>query len=181
MSEIPNTMDALTAQILPKRVKGYTFEEIAADTGVSAEQVVATWKEYISSRTIMPPEELAVLQELRLENLLTKVNDRLKYADKAEDYELVIKLLKEIAALQGINKDMKKDAEDKLVQLTNAQTALILQAIFAISTGMSAHIEQAFEKHKTIKAIRGELTGDALTTVFTAEAQRVLTQGVEES
>lgn len=180
MSEIPNTMDALTAQIVPLRVKGYTFEEISVNVGVKVESVIGTWNEYIDSRTIMPPEELAVLQELRLENLLIKVNDRLKYADKAEDYELVIKLLKELAALQGINKDMKKDAESKLLQLTNAQTALILQAIFAISTGMTAHIEQAFEKHKTIKAIRGELTGEALTTVFTTEAQRVLT-GVEES
>jgi hypothetical protein len=129
----------------------------------------------------MPPEELAVLQELRLENLLTKVNDRLKYADRAEDYEVVIKLLKEIAALQGINKDMKKDAEDRLVQITQAQTALILQAVFALANAMSGHIEQAFEKHKTIKAIKGELAPSVLSTLFTAEAQRVLTQEVTES
>lgn len=181
MDEIPNTIDALTTQVRDKRVKGYTFEEISASIGVSPEEVVAAWRDYLSSRTVMSPEEQAVLQELRLENLLTKVNDRLKYADKAEDYELVIKLLKEVAALQGINKDMKKEAEGKLVQITNAQTALILQAVFALSNAMTVHIGEAFEKHKTIKAIKGELSGPALTTLFTAEAQRVLTQEEVES
>jgi hypothetical protein len=176
MDESPNTMDALTAQIVPLRVKGFTFEEIAVKTGVNVEEVVKTWREFIDSRTVMSPDEQAVLQLLRLENLLTKVNERLKYADKAEDYELVIKLLKEVAALQGINKDMKKDAQDKLLELTNAQTALILQAVFALATAMSSHIELAFEKHKTIKAIKGELAPATLTTLFNAEAQRVLTQ-----
>jgi len=68
-------MDALTAQIVPLRVKGFTFEEISVKLGVIPEQVIITWKEFIDSRTIMSPEEMAVLQELRLENLLTKVND----------------------------------------------------------------------------------------------------------
>jgi hypothetical protein len=179
MDESPNTMDALTAQIVPLRVKGFTFEEIAVKTGVNAETVIITWREFIDSRTVMSPDEQAVLQLLRLENLLTKVNERLKYADKAEDYELVIKLLKEVAALQGINKDMKKDAEDKLVQITAAQTALILQAVFALSNAMTVHIGEAFEKHKTIKAIKGELAPATLTTLFNAEAQRVLAQGEE--
>ena len=181
MEDSPNTMDALTAQIVPLRVKGFTFEEISVKTGVKPEQIIITWKEFIDSRTIMSPEEMAVLQELRLENLLTKVNDRLKYADRAEDYEIVVKLLKELAALQGINKDMKRDAQDKLVQITNAQTQLILQAVFALATAMSGHIEAAFEKHRTIKALKGELAPNILTTLFTAEAQRVLTQEVQES
>ena len=86
-----------------------------------------------------------------------------------------------MAALQGINKDMQKDASDRLMQITQAQTAIILQALFAVSTGVQAYIEQAFEKHKTIKALRGELLGEKFTTVFTTEAQSALTQGVEES
>lgn len=179
MSE--NTMDALTAQIVPLRIKGYSFEEIAVKISVRVEEIISAWKEFISSRTIMPPEEQAVLQLLRLENLLVKCDDRLKYADKAEDYELVIKLLKEVAALQGINKDLQKDASDKLLQLTQAQTALILQAVFAISTGMQAHIEKVLASSRTIKAIQGQLTGPVLHEVFTTEAQRALTQGVEEA
>jgi uncharacterized protein (UPF0147 family) len=128
----------------------------------------------------MTPEEQAVLQELRLENLLTKVNDRLKYADRAEDFELVIKLLQEIAKLQGINKESKRAAEDKLLQLTQAQTQLILRAVFAISAGMQAHIEQVLTNSRTIKQIQGQLTQPVLQELFTAEAQRALTQGVEE-
>lgn len=180
MDESPNTMDALTLQVRDLRVKGFSFEEISHRIGVEAEAVVTTWKEFINSRTIMPPEEQAVLAELRLENLLTKVNDRLKYADRAEDYELVIKLLAELSKLQGINKEQKQLAKDKLVELTNAQTQLILQAIFALSTAMSGHIEAAFEKHKTIKAIKGELAPNVLTTLFNSEAQRVLAQEGQE-
>jgi hypothetical protein len=173
-----NTMDALTSQIVKLRVKGYSFEQISEKIGVDPEEIVLTWREYLKSRTTASPEEEWVLQQLRLEALLVQVNDRLQYADKAEDYELVIKLLDRIAALQGINKDLMKAADEHLVQITQAQTALILQAVFAMSTGLQAHIESAFEKHKTIKAIRGEILGD-LTTVFTTEAQRALA-GVEE-
>ena len=179
MADDLNTMDAFTAKVVPLRTKGFSFEEIAFKTGADAEEVVSVWKEYISSRTVMPPEEQAVLAELRLEVLLTQVNDRLKYADRAEDYELVLKLLQEISKLQGINKENKRAAENDLVQLTNAQTALILQAVFALGAAMTEHIEQAFEKHKTIKAIKGELTGPELTQLFNVEAQRVLAQQEE--
>jgi hypothetical protein len=176
MADDLNTMDAFTAKIVPLRTKGFSFEEIAVRTGADVEEVVSVWKEFIASRTIMTPEEQMVLQELRLEVLLTQVNDRLRFADRAEDYQLVIDLLKEIAKLQGINKENKRAAENDLVQLTNAQTALILQAVFALGAAMTEHVEQAFEKHKTIKAIKGELAGNALTTLFNAEAQRVLAQ-----
>lgn len=180
MTEMDNTLDALTMQVRDERLKGYSFEEIAVRSGVRVEEVVAVWKDFINSRNVMPPEEQFVLHLLRLENLLVKVNDRLSYADKAEDYELIVKLLDRIAALQALNLDVKRDAEDRLAALTQAQTAIILQAVFAIQTGLLQHVEAAFEKHKTIKAIKGELTGPALTTLFQAEAQRVFTEGVEE-
>lgn len=180
MDDMPNTLDALTVQVRDLRTKGYSFEEISTKIGVSTEEVVLCWKEFTTSMTQMSPEEQSILQMLRLENLLVKCNDRLKYADKAEDYELVIKLLKEVAALQGINKDMQKDVSDRLVQITQAQTALILQAFFTISGGLKLHIEDVFSRHKTIKAIRGELLSESFNNVFTTEAQRVLTQGVEE-
>ena len=180
MEDGSNTMDALTAQIVKYRIKGHSFDWIADKIGVQGEEIVKAWREYMSSQTVMTAEEQAFLQLLRLEHLLTQVNDRLQYADKAEDYELVIKLLDRVAALQGINKDMQKDASDKLVQITQAQTALILQAIFAVSHGLRLHIEQTFEKHKTIKAIKGELLGPTFSEVFNIEAQRALTQEAEK-
>lgn len=180
MADDLNTMDAFTAKVVPLRIKGFSFEEIALKTGADAEEVVSVWKEFVASRTIMPPEEQAVLQELRLENLLTQVNDRLRFADRAEDYELPIKLLGEIAKLQGINKENKRAAEDKLLELTQQQTQLILRAIFAISAGMQAHIEQVLTTSKTIKQIQGQLTGPVLQELFTTEAQRALTETPEE-
>lgn len=180
MEDGGNTLDMLTAQIVNYRVKGYSFDEISVKIGVEPEEIVKQWREYLNSQTVMSPEEQSFLQLLRLENLLVKANDRLRYADKAEDLELVIKLLKEVAALQGINKDMQKDASDRLVQITQAQTTIILQAIFAVSHGLRLHIEQAFEKHKTIKAIKGELLGPSFTEVFNNEAQRALTQEAEK-
>lgn len=174
-----NTMDAFTAKIVPLRTKGFTFEEISLKTGADVEEVVSVWKEFIASRTIMPPEEQAVLQELRLEKLLIQVNERLTYADRAEDFELVIKLLGEIAKLQGINKESKRNAEDNLVQITQAQTQLILRAIFAISAGMQAHIEQVLTSSRTIKQIQGQLTGPILQELFSTEAQRALTETQE--
>jgi hypothetical protein len=180
MEVVNNTLDMLTAQIVKYRVKGYSFDWVANKLGVEEVEVVKAWREYMASSTVMSVEEQSFLQLLRLENLLTQVNDRLAYADKAEDYELVIKLFDRIAALQGINKDLQRDASDKLLQITQAQTALILQAVFAISTGMQAHIEAAFDKHKTIKAIRGDLLGPEFTTLFNNEAQRALAQEAEK-
>lgn len=178
MEEAGNTLDMLTAQVSDYRIKGYSFDDISQKTGVKTEEVVKCWRDYMASSTVMSAEEQTFLQLQRVERFLVQVNNRLAYADKAEDYELVLKTLDRVAALQGINKDMQKDASDKLFQITQAQTALILQAVFAMSHGIQAHIEAAFEKHKTIKAIRGEILGD-LTTVFTNEAQRALA-GVEE-
>lgn len=178
MTEINNTMDVLTSQVVDDRRKGHSFEEIAANRSVKVTEVVNAWKSYVDNRMVMSEEEQWVLHLIRLEFLLTQVNDRLSYADKAEDYELVIKLLDRIAALQALNKDLKKDADDKLVQITKAQTQVILQAIFALSNGVHAHIEQAFENGKTIKTIKAELTGETFRQNITAEAQKALTEGM---
>jgi len=180
MEVVSNTLDMLTAQVSDYRIKGYSFDDIAQKTGVRTEEVVKCWRDYMSSSTTMTAEEQTFLHLQRVERFLVQINNRLAYADKAEDYELVLKTLDRISALQGINKDLQRDASDKLVQITQAQTALILQAVFAISTGMREHIEQTFEKHKTIKAIRGDLLGPEFINVFNNEAQRALTQEAEK-
>lgn len=179
MEDGSNTLDMLTAQVSDLRIKGYSFDDISTKTGVDVDEVVRNWRAYVSSQTVMTPEEQSFLQLQRVERLLTQINARLAYADKAEDYELVLKTLDRIAALQGINKDLQRDAADKLAQITQAQTALILQAVFAMQHGVQMHIEQIFEKHKTIKAIRGELLGPTFGEVFNTEAQRALTQEAE--
>jgi hypothetical protein len=176
---ILNTMDLLTAQVVNARVGGYNFEEIAMQLGVTPEEAVSAWKSYIDSMQKMPPEEQWVLHLLRLENLLVKCNYRLNAMSKAEDFELVLKLLDRLASLQALNLDMKKDAQDKLVQITKAQTALILQAVFSIRDGIEAHITQALEQGD-IELIKGELVGESFRQAFNAHAQIALAEGVDE-
>ena len=176
---IPNTMDVLTAQVVGDRVAGYNFEEIAGQRGITVEEAVAAWKSYVTSMAKMPVEEQWLLHLLRLENFLTKVNIRLNAASKADDFELVLKALDRIASLQAINLDLKKDAEAKVVQLTRAQTAIILQAIFSIRDGLQDHITQALET-EDIAAIKGELVGENFAKAFNAHAQIALAEGASE-
>lgn len=180
MSDSGNTMDVLTHKVVEARRHGYSMEEIAVKEGITVLEAVNAWKEYVDNRMAMPPEEQWVLHLLRLEHLLVQVNDRITYASKAEDYELVVKLLDRIAALQALNLDLKKDAGDKLAAITKAQTQLILAAVFSIADGLHHHIEAAFANGKTIKAIKGEVLGENFRQVFNTEAQRALSEGVAE-
>lgn len=172
-------MDVLTAQVVGDRVAGYNFEEIAGQRGITVEEAVKAWKSYTTNMAKMPVEEQWLLHLLRLENFLTKVNLRLNAVSRAEDFELVLKALDRIASLQAINLDLKKDATDKMVQLTKAQTAIILQAVFGIRDGLQAHITQALETGD-IDAIKGELVGENFTKAFNAHAQVALAEGVDE-
>lgn len=172
-------MDALTAQVVSARVAGFNFEEIAGQIGITVEEAVAAWKTYTTNMAKMPVEEQWLLHLLRLENFLTKVNMRLHAASRAEDFELILKALDRIASLQAINLDLKKDAQDKLVQLTRAQTAIILQAVFSIRDGLQEHITQALEKGD-LDAIKGELVGENFNKAFNAHAQVALAEGADE-
>ena len=173
---IPNTMDVLTAQVVGDRVAGYNFEEIAGNRGITVEEAVKAWKSYTASMAKMPVEEQWLLHLLRLENFLVKCNARLNAMSRAEDFELVLKALDRIASLQAVNLDLQKDASDRMVQLTKAQTAIILQAVFSIRDGLQAHIEQALEK-EDINAIKGELVGENFAKAFNAHAQVALAEG----
>lgn len=173
---IPNTMDMLTAQVVADRVAGFNFEEIAGNRGISVEEAVAAWKSYTTNMAKMPVEEQWLLHLLRLENFLTKVNTRLSMASKAEDFELVLKAFDRIASLQAINLDLKKDAENKLVQLTRAQTAIILQAVFSIRDGIGHHISEALESGD-LEHIKGELVGENFTKAFNTHATVALSEG----
>lgn len=179
MSDSENTMDILTKLVVDSRRDGYTFEEIAQEQGITVEEVVRAWKEYVDNRMVMPPEEQWVLHLLRLESLLVKVNRRLEFATKAEDFEVVLKLLDRVEALQGLNVARKTEADAAIVALTKAQTQIILTAMTTLQTSYKAMLEDAFTNARTIKAIKGEVL-DNFEPTFLALAQQALTAQPEE-
>jgi hypothetical protein len=180
MAEIENTMDLLTKIVVDSRNDGYTFEEIAEREGISVEEVVRAWKEYVDNRMVMSQEEQWVLHLLRLEKLLVRVNQRLNGASEAEDFELVMKLLDRLEALQGLNVARKEAADSALVELTRAQTQIILTAMVSLQNSFKAQLAEAFEKHKTIKAIKGEVL-DNFDSTFLVLAQDALTSTEEQA
>lgn len=179
MAEIENTMDILTKIVVDSRMDGFSFEEIAVENDIKPEEVLKTWREYLDSRMVMSQEEQWVLHLLRLERLLTKVNARLNASSEAEDFELVLKLLDRVEALQGLNVARKTEADNALVELTKAQTQIILTAMVTLQQNFKEVLAEAFEKGKTIKAIKGEIL-DNFDTTFLAHAQKALTTTPEE-
>lgn len=173
MADIENTMDILTTIVVDRRSEGYTFEEIAAEQDISVDEAVRAWKEYIESRAVMSPEEQWILHLIRLEKLLVMAHQRANSAATAEDLELFLKIFDRIEALQALNKARKTEAQDALVQLTKAQTQIILEAMMTLQHNFKAQLEIAFEKGKTLKALRGEVL-DNFDTTFLAEAQKAL-------
>lgn len=172
-------MDILTKMVVDSRMDGYTFEEIATENGISVEETVKAWKHYIDSRMVMSAEEQWVLHLLRLERMLTQVNKRLNQCSEAEDFELVLKLLDRLEALQGLNVERKAKADSALVELTKAQTQIILSAMVTLQNNFKEVLAASFERHKTIKAIKGDVL-ENFDSVFLAEAQKALTAQPEE-
>lgn len=178
MSNSDNTMDLLTKLVVDDRVDGHTFEEIAEKQGISVMEVVRAWKEYTDNRTTMSQEEQWVLHLLRLERLLVLAHARANALASAEDLELFLKIFDRIEALQGLNKARQSEAEAAMVALTKAQTQIILSAMGTLQASFRAQLEEAFDKHKTIKAIRGEVL-ENFEPVFLNLAQQALTQTEE--
>lgn len=180
MAEIENTMDLLTSLVVDRRSEGYTFEEIAVDQDITVDEVVRAWKEYIENRTVMSPEEQWVLHLIRLEKLLVMAHARANSAATAEDLELFLKIFDRIEALQALNKARKTEAQDALVELTKAQTQIILMAMGTLQASYKAQLEEAFTKGKTLKAIKGEVL-DNFDPMFLSLAQEALTTKQEQS
>ena len=172
-------MDALTQLIIKKKLAGHQFEDIAASQGIAVEDVVKHWRSYVEGRMVMSEEEQWVLHFLRLENLLTKATLMLESSSEVRDIESVLAVLDRIEALQALNRARKTDAEALLVRITEAQSSIILKAFLALKQMLSAEIEQAFEKHKTIKAIRADVT-DVIDNQLITVAQKALTETGEK-
>ena len=179
MAELENTMDLLTSIVVDRRSEGYTFEEIAVEQDITVDEVVRAWKEYIESRIVMSPEEQWVLHQIRLEKLLVMAHARANAMATAEDIELFLKIFDRIEALQALNKARKTEAQDALVELTRAQTQIILMAMGTLQANFKGQLEEAFERGKTIKAIKGEVL-DNFDPMFLSLAQEALTANPQE-
>jgi hypothetical protein len=176
---IENTVDLLTTLVVDRRSEGYTFEEIAAEQDITVDEAVRAWKQYTENRAVMSPEEQWVLHLIRLEKLLVMAHQRANSAATAEDLELFLKIFDRIEALQALNKARKTEAQDALVELTKAQTQIILNAMMTLQSNFKQQLEMAFAKGKTLKAIRGEVL-DNFESTFLAEAQKALQAHPEE-
>lgn len=158
--QFEDNMSFLTKQVVDKRIAGYTIEEAAQQVGISVEEAVVEWKNYVSSRVTMPKEEQWLLHLMRLENLLVKVNLKLESAQFIEDYEVVLKILDRVEALQSTNLSRKEVAEqeaDKLRRLQAEQVIGILEMAKMMTHNM---IEDAFANNKTLKAAKASVLED---------------------
>lgn len=180
MSEVvEHAQSALTKIVVSDLVKGYQMEQVAERHGLTTFDVARTWQEYVSTRNQMSPTEQWVLALLRLESLLTHVQELAMSGNDPDNIENMLKLLDRIEALQGLNADRKSKAEEQLARLSAMQTQLVLQAMLALQNSFRGMIQEALEQ-KTIKAIKGQLL-DNFDTAFVQIAQEALVSVAEEA
>lgn len=171
-----NTLDAFTSTVRDQRRQGYSVAEIALRNSVSEAEVEAAWREYVTSHTSMDIYERRVLHELRLENLLVRLNERIdKGLDtgKQDSIANMLKLLEQIEKLHALNTERQSETADMLRQISVEQGRVILTALYEMLRQMKEEISQAFESGRTIKAIRAEVS-DVLDNRALPIAQRAL-------
>lgn len=178
MNENENTLDALTKYVVTNRIKGLTFEEISEKRGIPVEDIVVAWENYVETRTVMSPEEHRVLYEIRMEDLLQRANDWMMNlnTNKAEDFELILKILKQIEEFRALNAERKTDAQAQLEALTMQQTQLVLKAMFQLQQDFKQFLQEALEQ-KTIKAIKATVLESFDTTFADAATKALSTVG----
>lgn len=180
--ELDNTLDVLTRKVRDLKVKGHTFEQIAVNESIPLVDVVAAWKEYVSTRTAMDRAEWFILYQERLEDFLLRLNERIDELGtraKADDYRNVLDLYDRIEKLMALNEERKSVAEEELRRITVAQTQVILAAFFKLQQTLEQKIDAAFESGRTIKAIRAEVS-DVLENDLLPAAQQALAQAGHE-
>ena len=154
MAEYANSMSALTKQVVDYRVKGHTLEETAAKIGIPTEVAVTEWRSYVASHTVETKEERWLLHLLRLEKLLQKVDLALEDYESIEDFEVMLKLLDRIEALQSLNLSRKEEAEREADKANRLQAEQIIGIITATHQTLLDSLESAFNKHKVGKVAR---------------------------
>lgn len=140
---IPNTMDALTKQVVDYRTMGYSLEESAVKIGIDVEDAVKAWRDYTTGYVVETKEERWLLHLLRLENLLVKVNLALENSENVEDYEVVLKLLDRVEALQSLNLSRKEEAERE----ADKANRLMAEQVIGIVGAMHKMTLETLEKH----------------------------------
>ncbi|MGN6653830.1 MAG: hypothetical protein ACTHJ9_00645 [Rhodanobacter sp.] len=179
---VEGSLDLLTAKVVNLRIRGLSFEKIAQQESLAVADVVSAWKNYVSTRTVMDRTEWWILYQERLEEFLTRLNDRLEIlgtSAKADDYKNVLDLFDRIEKLMALNEERKSVAEDELRRITAAQTQVILFAFMQLQKTLLAGIGAAFENGKTIKAIKAEVF-DVLDNRLLPAAQEALAQAGHE-
>lgn len=152
-------MSILTKKIVDGKILGESFEDIAANLRIPVEDVLKEWKKYVSARVEIPKEEQWLLMLMRLEDLLVRANLKLEYSTELKDFETVLGILDRLEQLMSLNMSRKEVAQaeaDKMYQLQGEQLLNVLEVARLMMTGM---IEEAFQKHKTLKAAKADLIG----------------------
>ena len=160
MTEIQNSMSALTKRIIDLRAKGNSLAEVASEIGIPVEDVVADWRGYIDSYTVETKEEQWILHLIRLENMLVKVNRALEDYESIEDFEVVLKLLDRIEALQSLNLSRKEEAERKADEMYRLQAEQVIGIITASHTAMMDSLTKAFKKYGVGQKSRDSILTD---------------------
>lgn len=168
MADFQDNLSYLTKKVIEYRLKGYTMEETADKVGISTEDAVREWKSYVSSRYKMPKEEQWLLHLLRVEHMLTMFHEKIEMSTSIEDFEVGMKILDRIEALQSLNLSRKEVAEleaEKVSRLLAEQVIGIIEASRATTEAM---IEKAFAQKSLAKAKEAILTdlGEYTTTTL---------------
>lgn len=158
------TSEELRDKVIRYLIRGNAMEEIATKLNVSVELVVTTWKDYVTSQYAMPEEERWLLHERRLEYLLQRasglIEDGLDSEFGAQTLQAALKVLQQLEELQGLNNSRKKEAENKVVELTQKQVTLMLNKFDEMKRELSYHLPQQIQtqakKYWTPEIIQGE-------------------------
>lgn len=160
MTEIHNTMSALTKQVVDLRVKGHSLESVASEIGIPVEDAVAEWRSYVSAFVVESKEERWLLHLLRLENLMVKVERALEDYEEISDFEVMLKLLDRIEALQSLNLSRKEEAEREADKANRLMAEQVIGIITATHQTLMDSLETAFNKHKVGKVARDTILTD---------------------
>lgn len=171
MTEIPNTMSALTSQVVDYRIKGYSLEQTATEIGISVEEAVIEWKSYVSNYTVETQEERWLLHLLRLEALMVKVERALESYDEIGDFKVMLELLDRIEALQSLNLSRKEVAEREADKANRLLAEQVIGIVTATHRSMLDTLEKAFTKHK--------VGAKAKDTILTDMGEKFLPKALE--
>lgn len=146
MTEIQNTMSALTQQVVDLRVKGHSLESVANEIGIPVEDAVIAWRSYTTGFVVETKEERWLLHLLRLENLMVKVEAALENYEEIGDFEVMLKLLDRIEALQSLNLSRKEEAEREADKANRLMAEQVIGIITATHKTLMESLETAFKK-----------------------------------